>query len=92
MLIPNIILIIHMKKINTATGITQEVINNIAIASIKLLNAFSPLLIHSETLSSILVMASLAFEKIPLIPPLSSVSLSLFSSVSVQMFFASSIV
>ena len=46
--IPNIIFITHIKKIKTIIGITQDVINNIAIASIKLLNAFSPFFTSSD--------------------------------------------
>ena len=79
---PNIILIIHIKNIKTIIGIKQEVINNIAIASIKLLNACSPFFTSSDTLSPIFDIPSLNLDN-----KLSSLSFSC-SSATISVVFA----
>ena len=89
---PNIILTIHTKNIKTIIGITHDVINNTAIASINLLNSFSPLFTNSETFSPKLDTLFLNLDKNPLSSLLSFDSVFVLSFDVISVFLAFSIV
>lgn len=91
-LIPNIILIIHIININTAIGITQVVINNVAIASIKLLNIVFPFSTNSEIPFPRLDIALVTAEEILFQIPSFLFSSSFVVSTSSPKLLASSIV